>query len=494
MAIDKRKLLVAVVVVVIAAIVAIQLNLEPKYEKIVQAGKQIGDNKSGDMMAELPGQFIVASFTGFKQVIAGALWVRADEFFHRGHYHAIVPLVRMVTWLDPHNIDVYTTGAWHLDYNFVDYANTLSDKRYIPASIAFMKEGIRNNPNIWDLYFELGWTHYARKLMDNEMAAYYISEACKYDSVDVNTGAKQRRPEFVDRMKAHMLEKVGKLDEANEQWFAAHKRASKALEDYKKNPKAADWIDQSTIDLCNRNQSLLLLRRGWRYGDMKSYEQGLEIAERVKSPADWVQATSSARKDFESRKGKHWEGDAAKPVDAKFNASWLRAAPRVLVIKGTVNIIQASEYKGLASESFTRWYAENESAKADSKVKWRDGSRVYWRLQDADYVMPDVNKFDWTTNLENTVAWGDIYVGGGSFLTKLDMSDPRDLGMYPLKAEKYKLTIWMEPTDPGMPDFVQDRVGWRGEALMDKECIDTKTRPGYRLLKKEFILSRSDII
>ena len=136
MTIDKRKLLVAVVVVVIAAIVAIQLNLEPKYEKIVHAGKQIGDNKSGDMMAELPGQFIVASFTGFKQVIAGALWVRADEFFHRGHYHAIVPLVRMVTWLDPHNIDVYTTGAWHLDYNFVDYANTLSDKRYIPASIA----------------------------------------------------------------------------------------------------------------------------------------------------------------------------------------------------------------------------------------------------------------------------------------------------------------------------------------------------------------------
>ncbi|NLN75169.1 MAG: hypothetical protein GX139_02510 [Armatimonadetes bacterium] len=490
----KRKMLVALVVALVAAIVLIQFDLEPKYEKIVHAGKQIGENKSGDMMAELPGQFIVASFTGFKQVVAGALWIRADEFFHRGQYHAIVPLVRMVTWLDPHNIDVYTTGAWHLDYNFVDVANSLSDKRYIPASIAFMKEGIRNNPNIWDLYFELGWTHYHKKLWDNEMAAYYISEACKYDSVDPNSGTKQRRPDFVDRMKAHMLEKIGKFDEAEQQWNVARKKVEEALAANLKKPGSGGWVDQGTLDLCDRNHSLLLLRQGWRYGDMKRYEQGLKIAERVKTPEDWVEATQSARKDYESRIGRHWEGDASKPLDGKFNASWLRAAPRVLVIKGTVNIIPASEYKGLASESFTHWYAQNQAAEPEQQVRWRDGSRVYWRLQDIDYEMPDVDKFSWNTNLENTVAWGDIYVGGGSFLTKINMSDPRDAAMYPLKAEKYKLTVWMEPVDPGMPDYVEDRVGWKGEALIDSECLDTTTRPGYRMLKKEFILSRSDII
>ncbi|MGI6294746.1 MAG: tetratricopeptide repeat protein [Armatimonadota bacterium] len=490
----KRKLLAALVVVIVAAIVLIQLGVSPKYEKIVNAGKQIGEDKSGDMMAELPGQFIVASFTGFKQVVAGALWIRADEFFHRGQYHAIVPMVRMVTWLDPHNIDVYITGAWHLDYNFVDEANTLSDKRYIPASIAFMKEGIRNNPTIWDLYFELGWTHYSKKLMDNEMATRYIAEACKYDGVDPNTGARQRRPGFVDRMKAHMLEKTGRLDEANKQWNVARQEILDGMEANKKNPGSGGWADPGSLDLCDRNQSLLLMRQGWRYADMAKYEQGLKIAERVKSPEDWVNATRRARQDFESRKGKHWVGDAQRPLEGKFEVTWLRASPRVLVVKGTCNIIQASEYKGLASESFTDWYASNMALDADKRMKWRDGSRVYWRLQDLDYEMPDVNKFNWNTNLENTVAWGDIYVGGGSFSTKIDMSDPRDRGMYPLKAEKYKLTVWMDPVEPGMPDFVQDRVGWRGEALVDDGSLDTTTRPGYRMLKKEFILSRSDII
>ncbi len=135
--------------------------------------------------------------------MAGALWIRADDFFHRGQYEAIIPIVRMVTWLDPHNIDVYITGAWHLDYNFVDEANSLSDKRYIPAAIALMREGIRNNPNIWDLYFELGWTHYSKKMNDNVDALKWISKACEHNGIDPNTGEKVRRFEFVDRMKAH---------------------------------------------------------------------------------------------------------------------------------------------------------------------------------------------------------------------------------------------------------------------------------------------------
>lgn len=491
---SKRRLLAALAVVILAAIVAVQTNVGPKYKRILKAQQQIGGVKSGDMMAKLPGQFIVASFTGFRQVIAGALWIRADDFFHRGNYKEIIPIVRMVTWLDPHNIDVYTTGAWHLDYNFVDEANSLSDKRYIPASIAFMKEGIRNNPTIWDLYFELGWTHYCKKLMDDDKALEYMAEACKHDSVDVNTGERESRPDFVDRMLAHQLEKVGRFDDAIKEWDVSRKRVEDAIEANKKKPGSGGYADQGSLDLCDRNLSLLLLRLGWRYGDMKRYEQGLKIAERLKSPSDWVEATNSSRRDFESRKGKKWVADAMKPLDANFTVSWLRAAPRVLVIKGKVNIAQASEYKGLASESFTHWYAGNSATDATRHEAWRDGSRVYWRLRDYDYNMADLDKFSWDIDMDQTVAWGDIYVGGGSFLSKIDMSDPRDRAMYPFAAKKYKLTVWMTPVDPGMPDYVEDRVGWRGEALTDKNCLDTTTRPGFRMLKKEFILNRSDII
>jgi hypothetical protein len=331
-------------------------------------------------------------------------------------------------------------------------------------------------------------------MMDNDKALYWISKACEYKGTDPNTGEVAARPEFVDRMKAHMLEKCGRFDEAIAQWRKSRAQSLKLFEAAKKKPVHGETVDRMSVDLCDRNLGLLLLRLGWRYGRMDYYEQGLKVAERLDNPPDWVAATASARKDFESRKGKAWAGDAMRPLDTAFHVSWLRAAPQVLIIKGTVNLIRASEYKGLASESFTHWYATNNAATGIMRKEWRDGCRVYWRLEDYDYKMPSLETFDWKIDLDQTVAWGDIYVGGGRFTSSIDMSDPRDREMYPFKADKYKLTIWMTPDDPGMPDYVQDRVGWKGEALTDPNYLDTKTHPGFKMLKKEFILSRDDII
>ena len=56
-----------------------------------------------------PGQFL-AAMAGFREMIAGILWVRADSFFDTGNYDAILPIIRLVTWLDPHQLDVYATG------------------------------------------------------------------------------------------------------------------------------------------------------------------------------------------------------------------------------------------------------------------------------------------------------------------------------------------------------------------------------------------------
>jgi hypothetical protein len=68
--------------------------------------------------AGLPFEYSLAALSGFRQVIAGLLWVRSDAFFHSGNYDAILPMIRLITWLDPNWLDVYATGAWHLMYNF----------------------------------------------------------------------------------------------------------------------------------------------------------------------------------------------------------------------------------------------------------------------------------------------------------------------------------------------------------------------------------------
>jgi len=484
---------VVLAAVAFVAMILVQGTLVSDYRAIMKTSSPESSGEAGELMLQLPGQFIVASMTGFKEVVAGTLWVRADTFFHKGQYHAIVPIVRLVTWLDPHNIDVFTTGAWHLDYNFVDDLQ-MSDKRYIPASIALLKEGIKHNPNIWDLYFELAWTHYNKKLEDHKAALEYFQEACKRDGVDPNTGRKTERPEYVDRMLAHQYEKLGMFDEAEKQWFASRKR----VEDMMKNRKGVTtFVDQNSIDVCDRNLCMLYLRKAWRYGDMEWYSKGVKLAQELKSRGGrsieaW--AADGAAADFARRTASGAPPkDALRPLNTGFEVSWKRLKPKVLLIQGKINVVSSSEYKTMASECFTHYYQDNLKADANEKEFWRDGSRVHWMLTDYDYKMPEIDTFSWKIDTTRMVVWDTLYVSGGAFGDKIDLSINDEF--YPFKADKYRLTVWFSPIQPGCPDYCQDRIGWKGDAIVDKsEYIDTTTTPGFRMLRKEFIIDRKDLI
>jgi len=114
-------------------------------------GKMVSEGLSPDQM--------LFALTGFREMIAGILWVRADSFFDSGNYDAILPVIRLVTILDPKQIDVYATGMWHIGYNFTDEEQR-SDRRYIPSALALGKEGARQNDKTYEMYFETGWMWY----------------------------------------------------------------------------------------------------------------------------------------------------------------------------------------------------------------------------------------------------------------------------------------------------------------------------------------------
>src|ERR1035441_9717809 len=90
-----QKKLVLLLVVLFACLVMVQHFIDPGSRKLDKAAVSASGGNGGDLMVELPGQFIVASLTGCKEVVAGMLWVRADEFFHSGQFSAIVPIVRL---------------------------------------------------------------------------------------------------------------------------------------------------------------------------------------------------------------------------------------------------------------------------------------------------------------------------------------------------------------------------------------------------------------
>lgn len=203
-----RTLLILVLVLLLPAMVMLQAAIDPQRKQFLPEREVVSSVVAdvGNNPVVLPSQFVAGAIIGFREVIAGLLWVRANDFFHTGNYEAVVPLTRIITWLDPHQIDVYSVGAWHLAYNFVD-SQSRADRRYLIPAIKFLEEGVQNNPHLWDLYFEQGFTMYLWKKQDYARSVYWLKEAAKRDP-----------PFYVHTQIAHALERNGQVDAAVEQW------------------------------------------------------------------------------------------------------------------------------------------------------------------------------------------------------------------------------------------------------------------------------------
>lgn len=78
----------------------------------------------------------------------------------------------------------------------------------------------------------------------------------------------------------------------------------------------------------------------------------------------------------------------------------------------------------------------------------------------------------------------------GEFRREIDMS--KDPLMYSFAAEKYDLILTINPAHT--PDFVRDRIGWKGEGWTDKRFLDTTTVPGSNLIRVVIPLTREDLL
>lgn len=402
----------------------------------------------------LPAAFALGAFSGFREAIAGLLWVRTDEFFHSGDYDAINPMIRIITWLDPHQIDVYETGAWHMDYNFTD-SQERSDRRYIPMSIALINEGIKNNPDEPDLYADKAFVHYFRKIEDYPPAAAAFLDGWKVILKKVPVIATDPT-EFTEVDKgvmtvghglAHAYEFSGNVPAAIDQWHQC-------------------------IDLQNK---LIAVKND--FGE----RQDLQIAQKQLY-------------ELQSRI-KYRPIDTKPPVDMQFNPQLVRIAPKEFVLQGTIKAIGAQKF---VMETGERTFGSV------------DGTRIEIRLEDQGYKMPIITNYDLSsivdpnvTIMQDAASVRDGKIGGDAG-KKLDMS--QDPTMYPFKAQNYTVTVWFSPNNPNdAPIQVQDRIGWMGEGMTDKRYLvilgatskmpgDATPISGLRLLEKTYTLTRADIL
>ena len=433
--------------------------IDPLYKKNY-APKSQGLARAG---GSLPATFALGAFTGFREAIAGMLWVRCDEFFHNGDYDAIMPLIRVITWLDPHQIDVYMTGAWHMDYNFTD-SQERSDRRYLPMSVALLTEGIANNDDQPDLYSDMAFVHYFRKIQDFPLSRSWFQKG--WDKVIAKTVVNEKEEQIG-------LKDQTNFDEADKGVMTVGHGYAHSLEfNGQEHEAVAQW--QACLALHDK----LLAAKG-----------ASDLSE--------IQDREIANKQLRELQGrlKYRPIDTKVPLDMDFQPELVRVAPKVFVLRGTLKAIGAQKF---VLETGAREFGPV------------DGCRVEIRLEDEGYKPPDVGTYTLGSAVDPNVTImqdaASVRSGkiGGEQGRKIDMSQDKDI--YSFKAPRYTVTAWFAPNNPNdSPIQVQDRIGWLGEGLdpAQKNFVQTDGKsnlpgevspiPGLRMLSKTWTLTREDI-
>ena len=148
---------------------------------------------------------------GYDGLLADVYWTRAVQYFGdkltRGsdHFNLLAPLLEITTTLDPHLLVAYEYGA-----------NFLAPK--IPGgagepqrAIKLVEFGIRNNPNLWRLYYDLGFIYYF-DLEDYDKAEKAFADGAKLPNTH----------QIMPLMAAKMAEHGGNIDTARLMWVTTY--------------------------------------------------------------------------------------------------------------------------------------------------------------------------------------------------------------------------------------------------------------------------------
>ena len=148
---------------------------------------------------------------GYTGLAADVYWTRAVQYFGNKHhlgarnYDLLAPLLEITTFLDPQLVVAYEYGS-----NFL--APAPPNGAGMPRRAIDLQEyGIRNNPNEWRLYYQLGFIYYM-DLQDYKGATEAFVRGTKVPNAHP----------FLKLMAGQMAEHAGDLQTARMMWTATY--------------------------------------------------------------------------------------------------------------------------------------------------------------------------------------------------------------------------------------------------------------------------------
>lgn len=205
--------------------------------------RQVDQLRSGAMLQEVlyvsSPKLLKRLSLGYDGLLADVYWTRAVQYYggmHHsggGNYELLAPLLNITTQLDPHLIPAYEFGGTFLS------AKPPQGAGLPQKAIGLVEYGIRNNPDDWHLYYDLGFIYYM-DLKDYPGAA---------DAFLRGSQAPNAHP-FLRILAAQMAEHGGEAQTARMLWSATYQTTH---DDHVKANAAAHLralqVDQDVSDL-----------------------------------------------------------------------------------------------------------------------------------------------------------------------------------------------------------------------------------------------------
>lgn len=404
-------------------------------------GKHYAPRMDSDYSALSP-EHLLLSLAGFREMIARILWVRADNYFDEGKYDAILPMIQVVTMLDPKQIDVYSVGIWHIAYNFTDEANR-SDRRYIQPAIALGRDGVKHNDHNYELYFEMGWLWYHKIDDEYSQSVNWFEQANEFDYEDLKARYMSEGDDF-DRAveRAQMNSIPYARQNLLSQAYLRNGQMHKAEELY-------DGLLEGAVD---------------RTGDLQ-YGVDRRNRDTIENNLDNLLMRMSQRGTFAMERNEtDLSGyDITPPFNIGFSASVTVLEPKVLLVQGTWRvqpigthirfILRDKEYEGAIGGG----------------MLWDTGDKVNLATPSGQTFLQDL-----------------LFVKNQRFSRRIDMS--RDVTMYPLTGDEYVMEFYYNPRSAA--EHIQDKFGFNGEGMTDDFFLNTDIREGQRVIFASISISK----
>ncbi len=161
-----------------------------------------------------------ALLIGFRHAVADLMWLQVAAAWENGLINRMLPLMKTVVGLDPQFLEAYSLGSWHLAYNVTYMEPTAAKKREsIEAAIGLLEDGLRRNPRSSQLYEDLGYSIYFRKLVDYEQAEVYLSQGMRFEPHEPRMERAAALALERQRMETEALDILLAFDEKHPTWI-----------------------------------------------------------------------------------------------------------------------------------------------------------------------------------------------------------------------------------------------------------------------------------